>query len=279
MERASLSVETEVASLLRSASVQMCGLQGNALRMFLASLSDWLARYGMWLSHASGLTRSQNLHLIYQRSLTLRDLRDFEPRKEFEVCLKAARAAGMPLTMKLDLAVCVQHSEDVLALMSTGLVNGLVLSQNSPQPFHNYSREQVWTLLRSLKPLVGINFAGNYDYWRECILTPALIDDTAFTLQPTAEMKARRRNCLGAVGCHVFEDGSIFVCERLYGVPSAKLGSIHDRTPFDPMSAPVAAQLREWVVNGPHCTRTLSPHERAEGIMCKLHAEQLMMAA
>ncbi|MDP2370582.1 hypothetical protein [Rhodoferax sp.] len=264
-----------VAATLRSVRVHMSLLEGDDLVGFLASLGSWFGRYSAWLAKCSGFHEGRNLHLIYQRGVTLQGLQDLTPGTGLLSCLGSARDAGLPLTLNVDLAVALEQRSNLFELLACGAVNGIVLVQASEIPPEGHAPDQVAEFVREAMQHVGINFAGNFGFWQRTVLAPALCDHKVFTLCPTSQPKARRRNCLGAVCCFVSEDGAIYLCERLVGVPAARIGSIHSNDPFDPLCSPVAEQVPDWVLIGPSCGQSFSPAERAAGLMCRSHFDEM----
>jgi hypothetical protein len=260
----------DLAARLLSSTVRMRGLSASQTPDFMHNLSEWLVRYGTWLMDATGIGRYENLQLIYNHLITFRDPQTLAPVSHWEHLFLQAQRAGFVASLRISVEVACCNCDKLLVLLKSGLVKGVTLVQEQARVPHGLQTGDVTNLVTQLQSYTALSFVGSYDFWRAVVLCDAVMDHRCFTISPISDRQARRRNCLGAVGCHVMEDGAVYVCAGLEGVKQAWLGSIYLPGDFNPLRRKLVRELPDWIRHGPEGCAGLSSGQRAAGKMCEL---------
>jgi len=201
----------DLAARLLSSTVRMRGLSASQTPDFMHNLSEWLVRYGTWLMDATGIGRYENLQLIYNHLITFRDPQTLAPVSHWEHLFLQAQRAGFVASLRISVEVACCNCDKLLVLLKSGLVKGVTLVQEQARVPHGLQTGDVTNLVTQLQSYTALSFVGSYDFWRAVVLCDAVMDHRCFTISPISDRQARRRNCLGAVGCHVMEVQSMFV--------------------------------------------------------------------
>ena len=238
----------------------------------------WLNDYNIWLINALELTHEQNLHRAYGRHVDF----NLPPLPEFATetkeCLKAVFAVGWSSSITMQLSQLVKAFDVLQGYLDDRLVGAItVVAKDDVSSHANAPCTQLDGFRNVLKSLrergTSLTLVGSLAQWEP--ITLGIHNDAAsLTIATASPAAARRRNCHGFTQCFVRKDGLIFPCIALRGVDLAAMGTIFE--PASHISSPLLPQIAQWAKDGPSVAAHLSPSERTNGGMCKLHAEEIV---
>lgn len=252
-----------------------------------ARISRWLERFDDWYKLTIGCERTDRLHLLYHRDVTLVGARFLTHVPQIiEIAETAARCGvGFSLTVPLDEAMADEDA--MMRIVGAKAVSTLAISVEGDDEAPD--REQLARILQGVVAAKQhIAFLGPYDaISRLGLLDVDGVSSAQITVHPKdgagppAISQTPVNACFSRLRIYADVTGELYPCLGLVGVPGARLGAIDDAiedTVFG--GAPYALDIDALARRGPALTGK-APEKRFTGLpwACERHRRQWLAEA
>jgi hypothetical protein len=271
-------------------------------------LSNWICQYDDWWKTSAGITKGENLHLLYGRGVSGFGSGILPLTTNLEKIVGASSQRGYAFLLRVDIDEAVLNSDCLLRLAESGARTIVVDARDSARSGTvDRARRHVVEALVERK--VSVALLGPISFWKnEGLIGSPILDATNFQIIPAtgkAEIQAilqRSKTAdrktvvpeapddfVGAPGTYfdpcsrrfqlyVAPDGRLYPCNGLVGVDRYTLGTIHQRVEDTVLgsSSDRLDDLQKLATAGPQISTDATLHDFSElPVICAAHRQWL----
>lgn len=211
-----------------------------ALEKHIDNICDWLERWNSWFLKHYGILEKERLHFLYDRNVAvLGGDRVFAISHRIRKLADFVHDLGLGFSLEVSISECLEYKDALNYILSSGKIKTLIVKSSKVEE-NKY--ETAFALLEScINYGTFLVFTGPVEFWKKIgVLDSDIFNGHYLRIFPGHEERSGIARSPGSLEpsklfspCKlrfviiVAQDGYLYPCIGMLGLPNWSLGSIH----------------------------------------------------